>query len=322
MIEPSRFASQDYRPQDRLSLLIDAYAAVERVDIEVIGDGPPSFDVATLSLPGVTILQAAISPMSPRRTRSQASDGKDDMVLAFITNGTVRFEPQRGDELELKAGDAYLGYNTRASRHSLYDEPKFLDITIPRKVLAPLVKDLDAVTRGKIAPSPALALLKAYAETLIAQQAALSPELATLCANHLVDLAATALQPLPEAAEIANGRGLRHARLAAIRADIEANATEPWLTLEAMARRHGISPQYLRSLFYRDGTSFSDFVREKRLAHAYGMLTDPGLAHMRIGDIAYLSGFGDPSYFNSVFRRRYAMTPSDVRALAAERAKE
>ena len=63
-------------------------------------------------------------------------------------------------------------------------------------------------------------------------------------------------------------------------------------------------------------------MREKRLAHAYGMLTDPGLAHMRIGDIAYLSGFGDPSYFNSVFRRRYAMTPSDVRALAAERAKE
>ena len=32
--------------------------------------------------------------------------------------------------------------------------------------------------------------------------------------------------------------------------------------------------------------------------------------------IAYDVGFGDLSYFNRVFRRRYGATPSDIRQLA------
>ncbi|WP_368735143.1 helix-turn-helix domain-containing protein [Escherichia coli] len=34
--------------------------------------------------------------------------------------------------------------------------------------------------------------------------------------------------------------------------------------------------------------------------------------------IAVESGFGDISYFNNAFRRRYACTPSDVRALRVQ----
>jgi len=33
----------------------------------------------------------------------------------------------------------------------------------------------------------------------------------------------------------------------------------------------------------------------------------------RISDIAYDAGFGDLSYFNRVFRRRYDATPSEIR---------
>jgi AraC-like DNA-binding protein len=37
--------------------------------------------------------------------------------------------------------------------------------------------------------------------------------------------------------------------------------------------------------------------------------------------VAYEAGFGDLSYFNRTFRRRYGATPSDVRE-AARRAKD
>jgi AraC-like DNA-binding protein len=43
------------------------------------------------------------------------------------------------------------------------------------------------------------------------------------------------------------------------------------------------------------------------------MLTEPRLAQSAVGAIAYDAGFGDLSYFNRSFKRRYGATPRDVR---------
>jgi AraC-like DNA-binding protein len=67
-------------------------------------------------------------------------------------------------------------------------------------------------------------------------------------------------------------------------------------------------------LFESDGTTFSRFLLDQRLAHAHRMLSNPLLAERTISTIAYEAGFGDLSHFNRAFRRRYGETPSDVRA--------
>jgi len=312
----SRFSSHDFEESERLSALQDVYAVVEEVDIELIGEGPPSFDVLTRQLGDVGLLDASISPMAPQRTRAQASAGKEDFVLAFITDGYVSFEPANGVSLEIGAGEAYLGINTRASRHRLYGSPKFFDVVIPRSVLLPLVKDVDRVMHDKLPASPESRLLLAYAQMLMRQNQPLETRTALLCADHIRDLAALALGAKGDAAEQAKERGLPHVRLAAIKADIKANLTQQWLSLETLARRHGISPQYLRALFYKDGSSFSEYVRNQRLNHARQMICDPRLKEMRISDIAFVAGFGDLSHFNKAFRSQYGMTPSDARASA------
>ena len=312
--ELSRFTSGAFAAPDRLDVLNDVYSAIERVDIELLDDDNPHFDVQSLALPEIVVLKASVSPMAPSRSRAQADDGKDDLVLAFITHGTVQFSPAGGAELELRAGDTYLGHNDRASRHALYDKPGFLDISIPRSRIGPLVKDLDEVGRGKLAPTPELTLLGNYARMLMESGQIFTPALAKMCETHLVDLAAMALGPRRDAEELASGRGVREARLSAIRDDIEANLTETWLGVETIARRHKISPQYLRALFYKEGTSFSDYVRDRRLDRALDLLTDPASAHLRISDIAFSCGFGDLSHFNLSFRKRFAMTPSEARA--------
>lgn len=319
MASVSYFRSEDFRKADRLAVLHDVYASVERVQIDVIGNKAPFFSVAMRQLPDVSLLDAAISPMSPRRTRQQAADGKDDLVFAFIESGKVRFTPQGGSELELSGGDAYLGLNMRASRHTLVDSPRFFDITIPRAVLDPRVQVRDYATIGKLAPSPALRLLKSYARSLMQIDSALDEVLARRSADHLLDLAALALGARKDHAAHAAGNGLAFARLAAIKADIRRHLAEPWLTLDETARRHHISPQYLRSLFYKDGGSFTDFVRSERLVRAHAMLTDPHLAQMRISEIVYTCGFGDLSYFNKCFRQRFGMAPSEARAAAFDR---
>jgi hypothetical protein len=107
-----------------------------------------------------------------------------------------------------------------------------------------------------------------------------NPELRRIVVNHVHDLVALAR----DAAEVANGRGLRAARLHAIKADIRASLGEQGLSLTTTAARHGVTPRCVQTLFESDGTTFSHSCSVK----------------------------------GSRARRRYGATPSDVRA-AAER---
>jgi len=135
-------------------------------------------------------------------------------------------------------------------------------------------------------------------------------------ASHLTDLVALALGATGDSAEVARGRGLRAARLSAIKADIVANLAGPDLAIAAVAARHGVTPRYVGMLFESEGSSFTDFVLEQRLYRAHRMIADPRHADRMISAIAFASGFGDLSYFNRTFRRRFGMTPSEVRARA------
>jgi AraC-like DNA-binding protein len=121
-----------------------------------------------------------------------------------------------------------------------------------------------------------------------------------------------ALGATRDAAEIAAGRGLRAARLRAIKADIAQHLAEE-VTADALSARHGVSPRYIRSLFEGENTSLSQFVLAQRLIRVHRMLADPRYASRTISDMAFAIGFGDISTFNREFRRRFGVTPSDVR---------
>jgi AraC-like DNA-binding protein len=85
------------------------------------------------------------------------------------------------------------------------------------------------------------------------------------------------------------------------------------LTAETVAAEQGISPRYLRQLFEAEHQSFSSYVLEQRLIQAHAMLASSKFAEQPISSIAYEVGFGDLSYFNRAFRRRFERTPRDVR---------
>jgi len=51
------------------------------------------------------------------------------------------------------------------------------------------------------------------------------------------------------------------------------------------------------------------------------MPSDPDIPGRTISAVAFACGFGDLSYFNRSFRRRYGMPPSDARKNGASRAK-
>jgi AraC-like DNA-binding protein len=116
-----------------------------------------------------------------------------------------------------------------------------------------------------------------------------------------------------DAAYIAEGRGLRAARLRAVMADISAHLEDGGLTAAVVAARQRVTPRYAHMLFEGEGLTFSEFVLGQRLARAHRLLTDPRCSERTIGSIAFDVGFGDLSYFNRAFRRRYNATPTEVR---------
>jgi AraC-like DNA-binding protein len=140
-----------------------------------------------------------------------------------------------------------------------------------------------------------------------------------LPSTHVNDLIALALGAAPDVAEMASARGLRAARLHAIKNDIRAALGQQDLTLTALAARHGVSPRYVQALLESDGTTFSQFLLGERLARAHHLLSDPLQMGRSISAIAHAAGFGDLSYFNRAFRRRYGATPSDIRMAARHR---
>jgi AraC-like DNA-binding protein len=199
----------------------------------------------------------------------------------------------------------------------LPDTAGFITFKVPVKAIAPLVPDVGALIARRVPrQSQPLRLLVRYLGALRDEGALQTAELQSLAVTHVYDLFALALGATREAAEIANGRGLRAARLRAIKTDLAANLGRAGLSINAVAARHGVTPRYVQMLFETDGTTFSQFLLGQRLALAYRMLTGPRFADRTIGSIAFDVGFNDLSYFNRMFRRRFGATPSDARAAA------
>jgi AraC-like DNA-binding protein len=139
---------------------------------------------------------------------------------------------------------------------------------------------------------------------------------AQLCDKHIVDLVALALGAEGDARETVEQRSVGAMRRAAILREIETRAADPRLSADAIASGLGITPRYLRLLLEQTGRSFSQHVVERRLDQAAALLRDPGRDGYKVGAIAFACGFGDLSYFNRVFRRRFGETPSDARQSA------
>jgi AraC-like DNA-binding protein len=98
-----------------------------------------------------------------------------------------------------------------------------------------------------------------------------------------------------------------------MRQSVLAQLHNPGLSSADIAKANAISERYLRQLFEDTGSTFSDFLIERRLELAHRLLTNPLYRNRRISDIAFEAGFSDLSHFNRRFRARFGDTPSAAR---------
>ncbi len=308
-----RFSTDELPERDRLPIMREVHGRLTaRVDIEPAPGVPLHYRVIARAMPGLTVSMFSESSLTIRRTRKLLADGNDDVVFA-VPPSAANMLSHRGRELS-PVGDAILLSAADVMRIDVASGSQGPLVTLSRQRLAPLVPGLeDAFMRPVPRDTEALQLLTRYARLFDDQQSLAPPELRSLMVAHFYDLVALALGATRDAAAIANGRGVRAARLHAIKTEILNSLSRQELSLAGLAARHRVTPRHVQMLFESDGTTFSRFLLDQRLACAHRMLSNPLLAAQTISMIAYEAGFGDLSHFNRVFRRRYGETPSDVR---------
>lgn len=286
------------------------------VPLEPLSERRVCVDIAKWALPGASILAGTLAGLR-QVANPEPSCAADDIFLGINVAGAST-ATQRGKDLVLTDGDGILLSDTAGPFTIVRPKAvRFIGLRVPRVTMAPLLGHVDRPAMRVIPrTNPALRLLATYLTGFVTADIA-SPEVGSLVAVHLQDLLALTVGATPDAAAAAHSRGIRAARLHAIKADIVEHL-EDALAISVVAARHGITPRYLHKLFEGEGMTYSAFVVRQRLERAHRMLRDPRWAARRISDIGNEVGFGDLSYFNRAFRRHYAVTPSDVRNAAKQ----
>lgn len=307
-----RFSTRELPERMRVPLWRERFGrCIVHADIEPFPDIPFRAEATLQAIPGLRTIALKGSSMRFERSQANIVDG-DDSVGIIVCSPSRSQMSQRGQEIELRAGDAIALLHAEPATVTYVEGWQF-GLAVPRDALMQRVRDVEALTMRPISHrTEALRLLMTYLKSTFKESALVVPKLRDTVVTHIHDLAALAIggcAPLGESSASAVVAARHHAVLDHIATHFQ----DPGLSLEIVARRQGISPRYLQRLMASSGTSFTERVNELRLQRAFELVSGRHTSAQRISDIALEVGFSDVSHFNRLFRARFGVSPRGVR---------
>jgi AraC-like DNA-binding protein len=305
-------STDELQDRDREAVVREFYGRIcMRLDLEPLERDQLHLNASTSVLPGMSVTRGTVAPMAWQRTARLMADANDDLVVSWIAGGW-RFDSPRHPTVETAAGAPCIMPLEQTWRAQALNGDWTVCVQLSKRMLEPLVQHIEDLQPDAInGDTTEGRLLLDYVSAVA--RGSVGPGLAPLVSQHMADLLAASIGTTSEAAHIIAGRGVRAARMRAIKQHIEENLHHSRLSAETAARSLNLSPRYIRRLFAGEGRSFSDYVTERRLARIYRRLTDPRFAYRSIADIAFEMGLVEPSTFYRQFKARYGMKPSDAR---------
>ncbi len=245
-----------------------------------------------------------------------ARGGIDHYQITLCVEGEMRFSSGRR-EVTLRPGDIALLDMAQPNRTVLRGgggRTHLIASILQRALLAPRLAHPDSAT-ATLLPSD-----HPHARLLGSHFAALGlpaePEAGNVEATieAIADLVAAAAGGT---ADIATGveRAERHLYLSMIKRHIANNLETDAITTEDLCRHFQISRATLYRLFEADG-GLAHYVREQRLNLAFRRLISPAEQDNRLIDLAIGMHFSSDSTFIRAFRRKFGLTPGQLRELA------
>nr|WP_232470494.1 AraC family transcriptional regulator [Methylococcus sp. BF19-07] len=282
------------------------------VDVAHVDRSPFFGRVEWLPLGNIDAYRVSFSAVTFTRSRRWIDrDGFDG--FSFHINLSGRSETSRRKDRTVLDGFSATGYSYGQPFEAALIPPagrycESLNLVIPREDMLQKAPQAERFMGALHANQAPLRLLSRYL-MLLSNTPAEDSRLNHLAGNHVLDLLALLLGPTRDAEHKAKLHGLRAVRLAALKRYLHDHHHHPRLSVATAARALNISERYLHDLIAETGESFTEMVNRLRLERACRLLCDPRQRHLRIGEIAFASGFNDLSYFNRLFRRRFGETP-------------
>lgn len=270
-------------------------------------DAPVRVDISLRPLAGIQLARIDASPLHLATPADE-----DDLLYLSVARAGSGVIDALGNARAVKPGDFNVMLRDRHCVTVVDEASTILSLALPRALVEQRLSSVDRLRGPFPVNAGAARLLGDYAAAIVAS-GELDAAAQTAAAGHIVDLVVLALGATRDDEHAARGGGVRAARRRAVKADISANLGDPRLTVDWIARRHGVNSTTIRALFYDEGTSFSDFLRSARLDRVRTLLQSPFMAAETVASLALMSGFNDIAWFNQAFKRRFGMTPSEMR---------
>jgi AraC family transcriptional activator of tynA and feaB len=260
----------------------------------------------------VRLAKIRAKPLRVEQTNDTASADTLDCyrVLLQIAGRTVL--AQAGREIMVSAGDCVLYRGALPfSLHNL-ERCEQRVVIVPRAQLWGRSRDIEALTVRRFGKQSRscrhLADLLDHAfdtVALLGEEAAVELAGAAVHLSRLVLIEGGGNRIRRTHADIVRDR---------LRAYVDQNLRDPDLSVERIAAALNCSTRYLHKVFSEQDETITEYVLRLRLERCRSDLARVGARRGAIGELAYSWGFRSLSYFGKVFRRRYGITPGELRA--------
>jgi AraC-like DNA-binding protein len=293
--------------------IIRRYAAL---DISPRGDGLFRAVIDMQRAGPVAVSSRFSTPADYVRSPRFVSDGNDSIFIVLCGGGGA-YQNQLGSTERLDRSDAVLLDSGYTGGFHVTSDSSFHSVMVPRAVITKLRPDMNRLAGIRLDRDVmARRLPFGYLDGPLSAGLVDGAPATQLYGEHIIDLIGLALGAVGDERQLAEERGVRAVRRAAILREIVDRAADPALSATTVALRLGVTPRYVRMLLEETGRSFSEHLLDRRLERTVALLRNPAQGYRKIADIAFDCGFNDLSYFNRAFRRRHGLTPSDVREAA------
>ncbi len=232
--------------------------------------------------------------------------------LMLQLDGTLAAS-QKKRETELKPGDLCLIDGSAPFRLHSTTETQMVLLQLPRKSCLSRHPNLEHGTAVTFEPhGPGTTILRNTLLNLLQAAPFLNEEQRATALAGVIQLLG-----LPEMPRTAVHNDMDW-RVRAALAYIETRFSDTGLVANHVATAQGISRRWLDEIFRETvGMSLTAQIWTRRLMQSAHYLTDPQHAKLTVAQIAYATGFEDPSHFTRAFKRQFGQTPGQWREAGA-----
>jgi acetamidase/formamidase/AraC-like DNA-binding protein len=262
---------------------------------------------------GVEMARITSSPQIIQRLGSSG----DAIWLALHMGGDAALHDGR-KAIELAPGDIVFGSAHAQGDLDFRSNFRQFMVSMPRASLKARLPDGHALALGHLCGSTGLGRMFAGTLTTLADAFdTLSDDHIAPVESALSEFIATSMsnQGDPAAPAVTSTRASTLRRLCQY---VDANLSDPLLTLAGVAAHEHLSERLVQKVFEDLGQTFTAYLRQSRLERCRADLANRQYGHLSISDICFRWGFNDPAHFSHCFRTCYAMSPRQYRQQANE----